>query len=239
MAVTNTLQRSVNFASLNVGQAPLSSVGGFVNEPALTIGDYVRQFILGPPFAWRWNRATTTINAVAGTQDYPVSLSDFGWLEKSTVVDPNLNTYELEVVLNLSEESVKNLPTRICARLDNDAGTITFRISPPPDQSYTVNITYQKAAPLFAALTDTWSPIPDYLSYLYNQGFLAKAYEYRDSEKAVFATQMFVRQVIAANSGLKESEKNIFLADRINTLRQQDNELGGNQNARQGRGLYA
>ena len=237
MAVTNTLLRSVTVAQLFVRNMPLAGAGGVATEPAFSIGDWVRQFILAPPFAWRWNRVTTTIPiTAAGGQDYTKVLTDFGWLEKASWTDGTVSQ-ELQIALDLSEDTQKNPPVQIAARLDNNSGTITFRVLPPPDKSYTVTITYQKAAPIFTSINDTWSPIPDYLSYLCNQGFAAKAYEYFGDERFLSAMQIFVKQVVAANSGLDESQKNIFLGERITTGRQSLAEQSKTQMGVAGRGL--
>lgn len=237
MAVTNTLGRSVTLAQVFLKQAPLINVGGAALEPAASIGDWVRQFMLAPPFAWRWNRATTTqAITAAGGQDYAKAIADFGWLEKASWNDGSGKTQELEVLLDLSEETEKNPPRAIAARLDG-SGNITFRVLPPPDKNYTLTLTYQKAAPNFASVSNTWSPIPDYYSYLCNQGFLAKAYEYFGDERFPFAMTTFFKQVIAANEGLSESQKNIFLGERINTARQAQSESGKSQSATMGRGL--
>lgn len=221
-----------------VRNAPLTFPG--TNDPALTIGDWVRQFILGPPFAWRWNRAVSTFTTVAGTQDYTASLETFGWLEKATVTDSTGSTpvvHELEVVLNLSEESVNNLPTRIAARLDDGNGNITFRLMPPPDKIYTVTLTYQNSSALFTSLTQTWTPIPDYLSYLYNSGFAAKTYEYLNDGRFAPMLTTFLRQVIAANGALTDSQIDFFFADRVNALTTQQSTMQNTQLGRQGRGL--
>jgi len=50
--------------------------------------------------------------------------------------------------------------------------------------------------------------------------------------------QLFLRQVIAANAGLTESQVNIFLGDRVTSARQGQSALGESQAARQGRGAY-
>jgi hypothetical protein len=235
---TNTLQRTVNVTQNFVRNAPLTFSG--TNDPAFTIGDWVRQFILGPPFAWRWNRSVTTFTTVAGTQDYEEPLPTFGWLEKATVTDATGTSpivHELDVVLNLSEETVNNLPTRIAARLDDGNGNITFRLMPPPDKLYTVTITYQNSSSLFTSMNETWAPIPDYLSYLYNAGFSAKAYEYLNDGRFAPMLTTFLRQVIAANGGLTDTQVNIFLADQVNTLATQQASVQNGQFSRQGRGV--
>lgn len=52
---------------LNFGRR--SAIGNFL-EPALTSANTIMQTIMGPPFAWRWNRVATGFITVAGQQDY-------------------------------------------------------------------------------------------------------------------------------------------------------------------------
>ena len=77
----------------------------------------------------------------------------------------------------------------------------------------------QNAAPVFTSVTDTWAPIPDYLSYIYNSGMKALAYEYLSDERYVTAMQLFLTNLVAANNGLTESQAAIFLTDRLNIER--------------------
>lgn len=303
MSSTLTLQQSVNFASMFTRLNPLSNVAGIAGEPALTIGNWVRQMILGPPFAWRWNRSQTAFLATIGQQDYNLtsfqastlvfvgqilldsngnqqavtvagttaasaptwnatpggttvsgtatfvnqgsidstgtvaSLASFGWLEKAVAIDGAGNSHELTLQLNVSKNGTQNQPFIISPVIDSNTGSIIFRIQPPPEQPYTVYLTFQRSAGNFTSLTDPWTPIPDYFSYLYNQGFLAKSYEYLDNERYGAATQMFVKFLVAANEGLSESQINIFLPERMNTARMQADTLGTAQSARAGRSL--
>jgi len=217
----------------------LTGALGVANEPALTIGDWTRQFMLAPPFAWRWNRVDFPITITAGVQDYSENIADFGWLEKAYWTDSNGNTKELSVVLDASIDPTPNEPVSICARIDDGNGNIGFRIFPsPPSNVASVTISYQKAAKSFVALTDTWSPIPDYFYDLYQSGFLAKSFEYWNDERFGPAMQIFVRQVIAANQGLSESQINVFLADKLNTERDKQTDAMKNQSGVQGRGLF-
>jgi hypothetical protein len=237
MASSILLQRTVNFGQQCLRNAPLVGIGGFANEPAFSIADWVRQFILGPPFSWRWNRVVTTFSTVQGTQSYTQALPSFGWIEKATVSD-GTTTKELQVALNLASDSVQNRPISISPVLDDDSGNITFYLLPVPDKAYTVSVTYQKAAPVFANLTDTWAPIPDYYYYLIETGFLAKSYEYNNDERFAPTMQMFVRQVLAANAGLADTQKNLYMEEFINSAREQQAELGNSQAGRAGRGLF-
>lgn len=222
MASTITLQRSVTLASAFIRYAPLTMSA---NDPALSNADWVRQFILSAPFAWRWNREVLTFTTSVGQSDYVVSTNDFGWIEKAILYNPDNGNFtnELEVENNLAVESQPNQPTKISAQLDNDAGQITFRLVPAPDTEYNVEVTAQKAAPTFTSLSDTWAPIPDYFSYVFNTGFLAKNYEYMNDPRFVPTLQLFLQQVVAANEGLSDAQRNIFLSDRLDTVRQTNN----------------
>lgn len=241
MASTNKLERTIQLTQRYVRNAPLT----FVNQgdPAFSGADWVRQFLLAPPFAWPWNRSTITpvINCASGQQDYVVYIPNFGWIERAVLNYPNPNAgpatgaSELEVKLDIGFEATPNLPTQIAALIDDNNGNITFRLSPPPDQNYTVNILYQLRSPTFGSTQDTWAPIPDYLSYLYNLGMRAVAYEYLGDERFPFAYQMFLRQVVAANDGLTETEKNIFLQHTILSQEGQQAALNMGQIGRAGR----
>lgn len=232
---TIQLQRSVNIVSLFTRQLPLSiNVAG---DPAFNMADWVRNFMLGPPFAWRWNRSTLQIATTPNVQDYKEPLPNFGWVEQATVTDGAGNVKPLEIMLNLHEENQPNLPTHISPRLDDGNGNITFRIIPTPDQIYTINLSYQNSAKSFQSLTDLWNPIPDYLSHIYTQGLLAKTYEYIMDDRYPISLQLFLKQLIATNAGLSDTQASIFLTDFVNSQQYSQFTLGQSQMGMQGRGM--
>lgn len=240
MASTIQLKTTIDIASRFIYNAPLL----YVNDGALaySIGDYVRQFILAPPFAWRWNRGfLPPISTIVGQTDYTINIPDFGWLEKATLVYPPsgetdpLKSIELSVKSVLVGETYQQTPAFISAVGDDNNGNITFRLMGVPDQVYSLYIIYQKAAPTFSSTTDSWEPIPDYLSYLYNLGFQAKTYEYKGDERFAYINQEFLKQVLAACDGLSENAKNIFLEPKISFQRDLQNALQTGTIARQGR----
>lgn len=323
MSSTIKLSQTISLASKYIYNSPLLYTND--GELAFRAGDFVRQFILSPPFAWRWNRGfAEPIQTVIGQTDYTISVSDFGWLEKAYITFPStglfttdiqiasrssnvvtlqlgtnpqilgfstgqivtvadvtdssfegyqkfyvtelgsntiqyaqvgpdatsmggklsylipstsntLQTKELEVKPNLAVESVLGLPAFICPIGDDNNGTITFRLMPAPDQVYTLGINYQRSAPTFSKLSDTWSPIPDYLSYLYTSGFISMAYEYKGDERFAYSRQQFFRQVLAASDGVEDSIKNIFLEPKLIADRQAQNIQQMGTLARQGR----
>jgi hypothetical protein len=323
MPSTITLGTTIEIASRFLYNAPLL----YTNSGALaySIGDRVRQFILSPPFAWRWNRAELApITCTPGQTDYTVNIPDFGWLERAMVnfppaggssaniitatrsanqvtltmdVNPttlgfsggqtitvanvtdqsfdgyqafqlisltsNSVTYaqtgtnavstggtisnysqniptpvqskELTIKTSLTKETVLGQPAFISVINDDNNGNITFRLMGNPDQPYSLYIIYQKAAPSFGAVTDVWDPIPDYMSFIINQGVLAIAYEYKGDERFAYAHVEFLKSVVAANDGLTETQKNIFLGPHLDYQREMQGVSQTGTIARQGR----
>jgi hypothetical protein len=207
MASTITLQSTINAVLPYVQYRPLAV--GTPNEPAITIANVVKQTILGPPFAWRWNRNTIPQFATASNiSDYGKAVPDFGFLEKATV-----DGKECELQLNLGTETGAGpgRPSFCSAYIDDNAGNITFRLQSIPDSIYQVNLTYQKKPTLFAALTDTWAPIPDEYSYTYQFGFLSLAMAYSDDMRFPQFSQMFKGHLLGIAEGLKEKQIAVFM----------------------------
>jgi len=236
MASTITLNQTVNFAQTYCRLQPLTGVGGVDTEPAVSIANMVKQFILAPPFGWPWNRNTKTFITVAGTQDYTVSVTDFGWLEKASVTDTTQKIWPLTIELVSGDSTDAGRPTNIAPQMDDGAGNITFRLYPVPDGVYTVKLIYQRVPLLMTATTQTWVPIPDQFAYLYTSGFLASALEMVDDARFAPQQEMFLRQLVAACSGLDETQKNIFIESRLRQMRQQQASTMSAEQGRQGRG---
>jgi hypothetical protein len=124
------------------------------------------------------------------------------------------------VGLIIAGETLPNQPTRIAAVLDDSAGNITFRVFPAADKVYAIVVESQNSAQLFTSAASTWAPIPDYLSYLVNQGFQAKAFEYANDPRFGPAIQLFYTQLAEVAEGLDTSQKNLWLGDKLASLRQ-------------------
>jgi hypothetical protein len=126
-------------------------------------------------------------------------ITDFGWLAAGTMVNLNTNTailptYHLEAVRNIQPSSVSSRPEKVCVITDLGTGVLKIRLLNVPGFGavWGISLVYQKKAPLKAALSGgTWSPIPDELSYVYRQGFLAKGYRYINSPRADVEEQKF------------------------------------------------
>ena len=227
MASTIQLQRTINLAQQFIRLSPLTFAANPANDPAFSNADWVKQVILAPPFAWRWNRSAGTVThptftTTIGQSDYVVNVPTFGWIEKAVAYDPanGQQAFELQVGLVIGLDTLANQPARITAQYDDNLGNVTFRVFPAPDAVYNIVVEYQNSASLFTSLTQTWSPIPDYLSYLVNTGFQAKAYDYFGDPRATPMMQLFFTQLTEVSEGLNESQKNIWLQDRLNSMRQ-------------------
>ena len=242
MAVTNTIQNTLNWLTAFLVQRPTTGVGQNANEPALTSANYIMQTIIAPPFRWEWNRKNTlgAITTIAGTSDYSVALADYGWLEKATLVDatPAGNTppnFELEVYEILAKDGKQNPPRKIAVLLGDNAGNITFRLFPVPDKVYTVDLQYQKS-PIFATgLTATWAPIPDKMAFLYERGMQAQMQMMYNQQLGLSNLEIFFRQLVGAAEGLSEMEKAIFLEDSLRPIRTRQEEIANIAQAKQAR----
>jgi hypothetical protein len=89
---TITLLQTVDWAKRFSFKRPQSN--GNFNEPAITNANLILQTIVGPPFAWRWNRVITGFITIPGQQDYTI----FNYLASTAVtkgwfaVDSNGNS---------------------------------------------------------------------------------------------------------------------------------------------------
>jgi hypothetical protein len=71
---TVTIQNVVNYAIQHTELMPLTGVGGFSNEPALSIANDTLSMLLAQPFPWKFNRKEMPVFVTAPfKQDYRVS----------------------------------------------------------------------------------------------------------------------------------------------------------------------
>lgn len=95
---------------------------------------------------------------------------------------------------------------------DLQNGILKIRCYPLPGTYIVgVNLAYQGKVSEIQAITDTWAPIPDELSVLYNQGFLAKAFRF--VEKATYQNEYQIFQMLLqkakAEQDFEQSEQGI------------------------------
>ena len=169
--------------------------------------------------------ADTGVLTAATTQDYTLATPEFSHIETASVLDISKTPAKWMALTNksrLSLEANVARPEFIEAYNQDSAGNTTFRLMPAPNLAYPVSIHIQKAAPLITSLNQTWAPIPDYLEYIYNWGFLSLMWAFADDPRTQMASQKFITHLLGRADGLTAMEKNVFL----NTW----NDLTGRQN---------
>lgn len=213
---------------------------GSSSEPSVTNANTVLQTILGPPFKWNWNRSSVNVTTTAGTQDYATSVSTFGFIESASATLGSATFAITEIKQDLTIGSEQGRPESIAAQIDNNSGSITFRFLPVPDNTYTVTVGFQQKIPsLFVSpvSTQTWAPIPDQYSYIYNYGFLALTMAYQDDQRFPIFNQKFVAHLLGTQQGLTETERNLFI-DTWNLIARQEALMGiKTQQGRQALGM--
>lgn len=315
---TRTLQAVVNMSAAHTELMPLAGVGGYTNEPALSLCNQVMQELLASPMAWKWNRhemaflvtalnkqdylhagATAwTVNGGVGialktastpgitTTGFPGTvtvttlephnfnagdtvylhgnvdsvydsafsqtssssswtggyailatptttsftfasiagqtltsgapgITNLNWLESGTMVEVNSATspqitHPILAVRTLQPCSTVDKPTRVSIVSDDGAGTLKIRFNYACGSTpFGVNLVYQGKPILAADLTGTWAPIPDSLSYVVDQLFLARAYRFVNSGRADIEFQRAQVEINRAqmNEDSEESEE--------------------------------
>jgi hypothetical protein len=178
--------------------------------------------------------ANTGTLTAATTQDYTVSSPEFSHIELATVQDINQNPakwYELKEVAHLSLDTIAARPQFIHPISQDASGNVTFRLMPAPDKAYPVVVNVMKAPILLNSVNSTWAPIPDYMQYVYNWGFLALTWAFADDNRFAMANQKFTAGLIARATGLTDGDRNIFLNNW--------SELTGKQQAESAQGRQA
>lgn len=227
MASNTKVTDTINWTLPFIKYSPL--LVGANNEPSVSNANMIKQIFLSPPFSWRWNRAIASKATVANQQDLQFSIPDFGYLEKAVVQDANGVVNELDLQDLISELGLTaeaDRPTIICTQFDDNAGNITFRMSPVPDAIYTLKLTYQKKPSLITsaniqAATATWAPIPDeYIGIIVQPGMLALAMAATDDGRFPVYWNRFLAGLVGVSEGLTETDKILFMGNMIAFNRQ-------------------
>jgi len=138
---------------------------------------------------------------------------------------------------SLSEERVTDRPTFIATQESDESGTtFTFRLMPVPDLPYRTNLVYQQAPTKFASLTQTWG-IPDQLQYIYNYFFAFFMFDYFEDPRAPRYRQLAVAALLARQSGLSTTSRNLFLGNFLNLMKEETASQAEVNQGDQGRGL--
>lgn len=138
---------------------------------------------------------------------------------------------------SLSEDRALDKPGFISTQMSDESGTTyTFRLMPVPENNYRVNLTYQESPTLFTDVSNTWG-IPDQLQYIYNYFFAFFMFDYFDDPRAAKYRQLAVASLLARQSGLSETDRNLFLGNWLPLMQEEIAEQGSAQQGNQARGI--
>lgn len=176
------------------------------------------QFTASVPLLANGSDTVGTFTALS-TQDYTLAVPNFSHIEHASVLDlvgtsPNFTPtkwMELTVKNNLSLESSPNRPLFIGPHVEDANGNVTFRMASAPDKPYPVSLHVQLAAPQITSINQTWAPLPDFMEYIYEWGFLSLLWSFSDDPRAEMANNKFKAGILARAEGLTEEERQIFL----------------------------
>lgn len=238
MSVTRNIMASALFSMPFLNYQPVNVSNG---EPAITAANLTKQTILGPPFKWPWNRGTFQVQLetteTAWGQDYLFQLPDFHFIEKLWLTNPQGEQKEItNIVSSLAEESSIKRPSSAAMNLQDDQGNVTLRLNTLPDMAYTISGYYQRAPILMSSLANTWSPVPDYLSYIYDWGFLGFVSLLTKDARAPIFLGKFASHLLGAQDGLSAQQRNIFLGNWLDVISAPQREQISVTQGAQGRG---
>jgi len=238
MSVTRNIQSSALFSLPYLNYQPVDISNA---EPALTAANITKQTILGPPFRWNFNRASIHLAldtaAITWGQDYPLpTVTDYGFLEQIWLTDPATgDKKEIEVRKALAEDNTVKRPGSASVQQDDENGII-IRLNSKPDAPYIIDGFYQRAAVTMTSLANTWGPLPDHKSYIYDWGFLGFVSLLTKDARAPIFLSKFTSHLLGEQDGLTALQRNIFLGNWLDLLTQQGRETMAVQQGAQARG---
>lgn len=195
----------------NVATTGTSSKYNSVLTQTATSSTYSNGWVIAStPTSTSFTFAATTGQNNADVAGAP-GITDFGWLSSATMFELNSTTspqniVPIEAVRELQPGSGVANPSKVCVLKDNGDGTLKIRFRNIPGATiWGVNLVYQAKAPLKAALTATWAPFPDELSFVYRQGLLYRMWRYLNNPKADVEYQK-LQAAIAKASGASDRE---------------------------------
>ena len=237
MSVTRNILASSLFSMPFIGYQPVNISN---SEPALTAANITKQTILGPPFKWPWNRGTFHIDLDPAQtewgQDYLLVLPDFHFVETLWLTDTDGDVKQITAIASsLAGESAIKRPSSAAMNLQDNQGNVTLRLNALPDEPYTIDGYYQRAAVTMTSMASTWGPIPDHLSYIYDWGFLGFCSLLTKDARAPIFLAKFASHLLGSQDGLTAQQRNIFLGDFLALMGQQQREGMATQQGAVGR----
>jgi hypothetical protein len=238
MSTTRNIMSSALFALPFLNYQPVNVSN---NEPALQAANLTKQTMLGPPFKWSWNRgqfsAELDETQSSWDQDLSVNVPDYGYMEKIWLTAPDGRVTEItNIVSSLADESAIKRPSSAAVNFEDTTGELTIRMNTIPDVAYAIAGFYQRGPILMTSLANSWAPIPDRLSYIYDWGFMAYvAMLTKDARTAMFMGK-FASHLLGAQDGISATQRNIFLGNFLPLVTEQSREMMSTQQGTQARG---
>src|SRR5277367_5509362 len=139
MSSTINLAATVNWALPFLSYKPVNQ--GINNEPAISCANTVLQTILGPPFSWRWNRASLTFyieqSGINNHQDTPSALElaatwqpVANYVQYTIIVDSNGNLQQLTTASGASKSNPHPVWSTVIGGTTADASNVWTLINP-------------------------------------------------------------------------------------------------------------
>lgn len=200
----------------------VSNVATYTAANAFTVGDTVT--VTGATNGGGTFNITLQPVVSASATQFTVAITH---ADVGTAVDTGTATSgkisEIPAIQNvLGSGNESGPPGMIAPQLDDNAGNITFRLLPVPDQVYQINVIYQKKrSAIFSALADLWTPIPDHYSFVYQWGFLALMLAYFNDARWMATSQKFVAGLLGIAEGLDENQRNVFQSAWLSMVAEQ------------------
>jgi hypothetical protein len=217
-----TLNQTILWSQSVLGTyIPLTAQTG--NEPATTVANMVVVLVNSPPFTWPTNRKEdATLTTVVGQSDYGLAITDFGFLEKLSLIDAATKYWNVDRIyntaaLNKNTDQTKR-PDSVSVNLLNPGTNVTLRF-PSMDAIYTGVTTYQKAPILFTATSQDWFTqcnLPQSQLHIYNNLFLSEAFQTNgDEQSAAIYRRRGMAALLATAEGLTEMQKSMIFAQAM------------------------
>lgn len=225
---------TITHAAIVAGVATYTAINNFSSLPNGGVGQAVT--ITGCTTSYL--NGNFVIVTVSGTQftcvnlGTPVSESEVGALAVSGP-SPQM---ELKWG-SLSEDRALDRPTFISTQESDESGTtFSFRLMPVPESNYRINLIYQQAPVQLANPSNTWG-IPDQLQYIYNYFFAFFMFDYFEDPRAARYRQLAVAALLARQSGLSTTDRNLFLGNWMPLMQEEITGQGSANQGNQSRGI--
>ncbi len=137
----------------------------------------------------------------------------------------------------LPEDRALDKPGFISTQMSDESGTTyVFRLMPVPENNYRVNLIYQESPTLLTDVSNTWG-VPNQIQYIYNYFFAFFMFDYFDDPRASKYRQLAVASLLARQSGLSETDRNLFLGNWLPIMQEEISTQGSATQGTQAKGI--